>query len=316
MYKKLNNNSYFYDENLRIMQKKPNHFINLKGFAIVATFFSLWLSVFFDDRVEDILAYMLIFSFGILHGANDINLLKMSKSRAGRQRVFWRTLLYYVVFVMVSAVVFYLLPFLALLVFILFSAYHFGEQHWNAKIKRSHFGHQIFYTAYGFCILFLLFYSHSEMTSMIVKDITNFWLSTNYYRLGLLISMSIFVLLYAVLFKQINAKIHLELFYLGVFFIVFHTASLLWAFAIYFILWHSLPSLEDQIKLLYGSISKRNIYRYLKTSSVYWIVSLVGLAFFFLFFKESENSFVSIFFSFLAAITFPHVCVIARLNNS
>ncbi|MGY8916478.1 MAG: Brp/Blh family beta-carotene 15,15'-dioxygenase, partial [Flavobacteriales bacterium] len=95
----------------------------------------------------------------------------------------------------------------------------------------------------------------------------------------------------------------------------FKTASLLWSFAIYFILWHSLPSLVDQIRFLYGGVTKKNIILYLKTSFVYWAISVIGLALFFLFFGGDSDTFLSFFFSFLAAITFPHVLVMTRLNK-
>ena len=51
-------------------------FSDLDSWMLVATFFTLWLAVFFESRIEDFLAYLFIFSFGILHGANDIRLLQ------------------------------------------------------------------------------------------------------------------------------------------------------------------------------------------------------------------------------------------------
>lgn len=114
--------------------------------------------------------------------------------------------------------------------------------------------------------------------------------------------------------KQYQSYIK-EAFYLLVFYIVFKTASLLWAFTIYFVLWHSLPSLIDQILHLYGSLTKKNMWLYFKSSALNWIVSLLGLLILYLIFNHKEQLFLSVFFSFLAAITFPHVLVMTRLKK-
>ncbi len=107
-----------------------------------------------------------------------------------------------------------------------------------------------------------------------------------------------------------------EVFLLAVFFVVFHAASLLWAFAIYFVVWHSIPSLADQIRLLYGNINLQNGVRYIRSSAVYWVAALTTLALAFLYFRGNDFGFLPLFFSFLAAITFPHVLVITRLYKS
>ena len=91
------------------------------------------------------------------------------------------------------------------------------------------------------------------------------------------------------------------------------TASLIWAFAIYFILWHSIPSLIDQITLLYGKTTFRNGMRYLKNSALYWIAAMLSLVVAFFFLGDAEYGFLPLFFSFLAAITFPHVLVMGQL---
>jgi hypothetical protein len=44
------------------------------------------------------------------------------------------------------------------------------------------------------------------------------------------------------------------MFYLLLFTILFKSSSLIWGFAIYFVIWH-IPSIIDQIKFLNGSFS-------------------------------------------------------------
>ncbi|MGB5822100.1 MAG: Brp/Blh family beta-carotene 15,15'-dioxygenase [Saonia sp.] len=300
------------------MKKSDTNFTKLNSFILVSTFFFLWLAVYFEDRVEDIFAYTLIFSFGILHGSNDLKLLHTSPFNRRLGNGFFTISIYYLMFIGLSILFFHFFPDIALVWFILFSGYHFGEQHWISKIKELSVVAKVFFISYGLFILFLLFHAHWIEVSSIIQSITGFLPSFNYYSYPLWISAVVFVLSYLFLFKQkkASAAIVQEVFYLLVFYIIFNTASLIWAFAIYFVLWHSLPSLADQIKFLYGSVSKHNFIKYLKSSSIYWGISVLGLAVLFWTLKDSgETTFLPIFFSFLAAITFPHVVVISRLNG-
>ena len=298
------------------MKNREGYFANLNSGMLVATFFSLWLAVYFENNVENTLAYVLILSFGILHGANDIKLLQLSGKAEGKNYNYLRILIYYVVFVLAVAGLFYVLPELALLFFIVFSAYHFGEQHWADKFKAPSWEQILFYTAYGMLVLFLLFSAHIEEVTSIIQLITGTKLLPELYTMVLGVSGSIFVLLILKNIKQLRSQLFLELFYLLVFFIIFNTASLLWGFAIYFIIWHSIPSLSDQIVYLYGDFNKSNFLKYLKSSLIYWGVSVLSLIILFVFVDDSSVNFLPWLFSFLAAITFPHVLVISRLNRS
>jgi len=298
------------------MQNKEVDFTKLQAATLIATFFSLWLAVYFEHAVENLLAYILILSFGILHGANDIKLLQVEAKKKSKPYDFLRILAYYVFFVLSVAGLFYILPSIALGLFILFSAYHFGEQHWISKINGSSRYSIFLFTAYGLVILFLLFEAHSLEVSDIIFDISKVYINNTYYQIMLGISFIIFVLLFLVKYKQIQCNILLELFYLLVFFIIFNTASLLWAFAIFFILWHAIPSLGDQITYLYGDLSRKHFIKYLRTSVIYWLASVITLVLLFFFMEGSSQEFIPFLFSFLAAITFPHVLVISGLNKN
>ena len=73
--------------------------------------------------------YALILTFGIIHGANDILLLMKGKN-ADKKTVINKTLKYFSIVVLIC-LVFFNLPVISLLFFLLFSAYHFGEQQWT-----------------------------------------------------------------------------------------------------------------------------------------------------------------------------------------
>jgi hypothetical protein len=52
--------------------------------------------------------------------------------------------------------------------------------------------------------------------------------------------------------------------------------------------------------------------KYIKAALPYWLVSLVGIAVLFLIFKD-EKHFHSLFFAFIAAVTFPHAIVMLTM---
>ena len=67
---------------------------------------------------------------------------------------------------------------------------------------------------------------------------------------------------------------------------IFKVSSLIWGFAIYFILWHSIPSIINQVVYLKGEFNKKNFGSYIKTAFAYWLVSLIGIAVLYLLFKD------------------------------
>jgi Brp/Blh family beta-carotene 15,15'-monooxygenase len=106
-----------------------------------------------------------------------------------------------------------------------------------------------------------------------------------------------------------------EVFYLIILYLLFQTASLLWGFAIYFILWHSIPSIYNQIIFLNGEVSKASVKKYLLNSLIYWIGALVFLAVLYYFLKDYTSLFLSTIIAFLGGITFPHVFVMNQLHK-
>ncbi len=297
------------------MKKSNIQNIDLANFTIVTTFLSLWLAIYFEEAIENILAYILILTFGILHGANDIKLLQKANKKINTKQGFLITLVYYTLFVLGSGLLFLFIPTVALAAFVLFSGYHFGEQHWVSKIKVPSVLNAIFLSAYGIFILFLIFSAHGTEVSLIIEQICGFNIPIDYYSYGVLSTGIITCLFGAISYtrKKIRFNVVKQLFFILVLTIVFYSSSLLLAFAIYFILWHSLPSMVDQIKYLHGTVNISNINKYVVSSFPYWLISVLGMGIMLFLFKDNLSTSLAFFFSFLAAITFPHVLVINRL---
>ena len=285
------------------------------SFLIVASFLGLWLKSFFNENTQTYVGFILIFSFGILHGANDLLLIGRTQSI---EKVIYTTkiLLYYCIVVILGAALFYFIPAIALALFILVSGYHFGQQHWQLDSKKgSNWFEFLFQLSYGLLILALLFVCHQEDVQRIMLDITGFIISskliTTFFYLSVICTLSTGFIIFRNA-KQVKRALEIELLLLMVLAVLFQTSTLIWGFALYFIIWHSIPSIKDQIDFLYGSFTWQNFKQYFKSAAVYWLVSLIGIALLYSLFNK-QHYFDALFFAFLAAITFPHVWVIVQM---
>lgn len=285
--------------------------------AIILSFFGLWLTSFLSIENQIFTGFSLILTFGILHGGNDIMIAKNILLQK-RDYSFAKILTFYILIIVFSALLFYLFPFLILFLFILVSGYHFGEQQLRFLNKeKNKIIIESIQLLHGLLILFFLFEFHCKQVRDIIFDITSVEITPNYitYSLyGMLTLFSIGCIYLYLNFKHLIRILFKELFFLLVFVIIFKVSSLIWGFTIYFILWHSLPSIIDQITFLFGDYSKVNFIKYIKAAALYWIVSLIGLGAFYFFLNEIKH-FNALFFVFLAAITFPHVLVIILMQN-
>ena len=99
-------------------------------------------------------------------------------------------------------------------------------------------------------------------------------------------------------------------------FLVFFTYELLPAFAIYFVFFHSIPSIIEQSDYLFGHSAKtKNFKKFFFKGAIYWLLAIVFMITMYLVFRNNVDFSLAIFFSFLAAITFPHVLVIYKMKS-
>ena len=289
--------------------------IKIYNIAIILSFAGLWITSMFPGQFETFFGFVLIFSFGILHGSNDILLID-SLSKDKLRYTYIRVLTTYLLTVFLAVVIFYILPVFALGLFILFSAFHFGEQHWeHRKLLISKPILNLFYFSYGMLVLQLLFILNPKDVLEVVAAITSLSITYQFILSSLIATLILFsILSIAVWFRSLTfRKILLqEVFYLVVFAIVFKVSTLIWGFTIYFILWHSIPSLYEQVNFIYSTFNKSTILKYCKNAFPYWIISLIGILIVYLFFKD-HTMFYAMFFSFIAAVTFPHALVINKM---
>lgn len=285
------------------------------SFSIVMSFLGLWIKNFMSHDLQTIVGFLLVFSFGILHGANDLMLIQKTLPNKKNNTTI-QILALYLFFVGLGILLFYLFPFFSLLLFILVSGYHFGEQHWQLDCPDRKKRFLVFFqTAYGLLVLSILFLFHPLEVDQIIFNISDWnipfdWL--RYFFYGTVFATLLGgIILYVSKIKW-KKPLFQELILFLVFSILFKTSSLIWGFALYFVIWHSIPSMLDQIQFLHGSVSIQKCWLYLKSGFLIWLISIIGILTLYYFFNQ-HYFFEALFFSFLAAITFPHVWVIIQM---
>lgn len=287
---------------------------DMKNWILIGTFFGLWLSTNFSDQFQSILAYILIATVGILHGTNDINIIRSESEKTEDSVFFWKVLLLYIALILVILVIFVFYPFFALILFVVFSGFHFGEQHLQQKLVQTTRWSKVLFMVYGTTILFLIFYVQADEVIPIISELTAFEWQKSFFGIGLAVLLTISLTGFIALRKILDIHIVKELFYLLILYVVFNTATLIWGFCIYFVLWHSIPSIHDQMLVLYGKTDRSSLARYLKECWPYWCVSVVGLAVVYFWFQENNLPLMNALIYLLASITIPHILVMSRLD--
>ena len=290
---------------LVILKKYRLHFFSTLIFLVLNTILSV--------ENQSIISFILIFSFGLVHGANDIQLIQ-KKTLDYSVQFFSYSILLYIFIVIVGILIFFFVPKFGLLFFILFSSFHFGEQHLGMYDIKSKYLiiKSILYISYGSTILGLLFSLQWLDTHVIIYEISELFISKKIMELFFYSGFSVFFII-SLSYKNLRKFLWIEtvlLIFLGFF---FSKASLLLSFSIYFVFWHSIPSILDQLNFLYEKDNSGKI-KYLLSSMPYWIMSIVGLFGFYFYFHTKPDTFLPLFFSFLAAITFPHTIVMGWLK--
>ena len=287
---------------------------NYQNFMIFFTFFLFWISIQFGEVVEDFLAYILVISIGIIHGANDLLILS---TKDKKNKSFIKNLTIYISIILFCVLIYLFSPFIAILLFVLLSAYHFGEEHLGHKIMMNSVFNSIYFLAYGLFIFSLLFYQSLPDVDKIMLELTD----TSFTKLQVeitLITCAILLFLgsfYLIVIKKRDLKMYLkELFYLVLLFLVFNTSSLILGFAIYFIFWHSIPSIIHQVEFISGNLNKKNILFYIKKAMIYWGISLFGLVILYHLVPQIEL-FSTVVFVILFAVTAPHTWVMHKMKN-
>lgn len=284
---------------------------------IVVFVISIALSYLLPVIYQDILGFILILSIGVIHGANDLLIIKKyTRKNSLKSQISY--FLFYLGLVFLGFVFFYLFPSIALLSFVLVSIYHFGEQHWEVNTSNTDFINikRIYpIILHGLVFFVIVFMNNINIVNDVLLSFNTISLNYTYLRILLIVLFLIYMSL-LLLSKSIRGYFADEFIFFILLFLLTLNSSLIFGFSIYFIFFHSVLSIKDQVKYIYGDDNSQYIKKYLISALPYFILALLFLIGSYLFIDFESLDILPIMFTFLAAITFPHVIVIEKMYSS
>ncbi len=277
---------------------------------------SIGISFLLPVIYQDILGFILILSIGIIHGANDLLIIK----KYTRKNNLYSQISYFLSYlglVFLGFLFFYLFPSIALLSFVLVSIYHFGEQHWVANISNTNIVKiKKLYPIilHGLIFFVIVFMNNINIVNNVLLSFNTIYLNYSSLRI-LLIILFLLYMIFLLSSKSMRGYFLGEFVFFILLFFLTLNSSLIYGFSIYFIFFHSLLSINDQVKYIYGDDSLGFIKKYLISALPYFILSILFLIGFYFFIDFESLNIIPIMFTFLAAITFPHVFVIEKMYS-
>jgi len=275
------------------------------------------VSYLLSANYQDLIGFTLVLSIGLIHGANDLLIIKKNSKFTSNYSQF-RPFFTYIGVVILGFTLFYFFPSFALVAFIIVSIYHFGEQHLEAiPITRSLKNNYRFISivSHGIILFTIIFMNNINTVDNVFLSFKINFLNSSTLNI-ILITASIVYMSTLVINKYLTSFIFSEILFFVLFYFLSLSSTLILCFSVYFIFFHSILSIKDQVKYIYGSNDSNSLKRYLLNSMPYFILAIIFLILFYNYTEIDDNDLLPIIFTFLAAITFPHVIVIEKMYRS
>lgn len=251
--------------------------------------------------VEFLLFGIILITVGIPHGGIDHLIHNPEIDRVGLIKF----ILGYLVLMLIYGLIWWFLPKLALLAFLLMSAYHFGQSHFIGKpVPRK----LIFLTMLfkgGFFLCVILFGSW-EMTQSIIQPILEISIS-----MPIQLFLILFFLISSIstqLISGLNLSVEDWMEYLILSPLLFFSPLLI-SFIVYFGFWHALPSMAEEFRFLKTKPAFDNLKKFGIQLLPFSLISLFGIAVLLVIGLNylEENQLFLLFFALISLISFPHI---------
>lgn len=306
-------------------------FLNHKAWVSCVTVGVILLTFVAPQAAADYgghLAMIFILLLGIPHGATDHILfrhIKKDYDKGWLSRFFAR----YFLLMGMLALTWWVLPGLALMIFLAISAYHFGQSQWH-HLKTDKNVKYLVYLTWGTSVLAApLLWNYTE-TAPIVAQLIGFEISldASYQSfIPLFIIAIVFLLTITLYAKNVitSRKLIEEWAVLLLLSGLFYTTSLLVGFAVYFVFWHSIDSVKDQITQLRKLHSNYTFKKYLQQVTPFTLIAFgsIGLFAWLSPAPLMSSIWISQFFILISIVTLPHSLLMdsfleeeARTNTS
>ncbi|MEQ8704812.1 MAG: Brp/Blh family beta-carotene 15,15'-dioxygenase [Phaeodactylibacter sp.] len=297
----------------------PILYRSIQGIAFAAVLISLlipgWLS-----NVQLIIALGMILLIGIPHGATDYLIFQQLSRPLWGSRELTRFYVNYILLMAGFALLWWLFPVVALLVFLGISIYHFGQSNWNYVAFESKAEGAGTHLLWGSFVLFVPILWHYEAAAPIISNIMSAPAPyiTEPWREAVsivLLVLNLWLCVYYYVQSRITRKEFMDevvnLFALALLLI---NLPLLLGFAIYFVCWHSLSSMMDQIRFFRRQVRSYSISQYIRNALPLSLAAIGSLAIFALVQIKMDISLnIGMVFVFISVVTLPHMILIDQL---
>jgi len=297
--------------------------IKLRFYLILFAFLLFLIdSVFIlNNNTQISFLIIVLILFGVPHGALDLYIDQHLHKSNNNQKIF---LLKYIANIIAYALVWYFFPVAALIIFILITAYHFGEMDWLGKSENLI--QKLAYSIIGLLwILFLLSKNiHFALQIFIRMERSAFnenqWLALAHtiYPLTLIGLAAIYFVLFffKTHFFSTNKYYYYSILQQGIL-IAFAFFMPLWlCFAFYFGFWHSLLSF-DKIRITFNMPNDFNGWKHLLIKAAPFSImawfGFIYITFLTLNSKDASGIFTLLFIS-LSVLALPHLQIFTKVK--
>ncbi len=296
-------------------------------FQSAIAFLAVFLSIVAPDftlNTRYLVLALVILLVGMPHGAIDhIISEKLGKWEGDSGKKIW-FYSWYVGLVGLYSLLWVFFPLFSFALFMVITWYHFGQ----ADTERYDLGGWkkiVMHFSRGFTIVGLIAYGDVDYASGVIESITNFslisfteqFIST---KLTAYIIASFYPVCFLIIaiFNSFSAKEFISSFLDAISVsVLFLFADPVWAFSIYFGLWHSYNHVRVMLNYLNVNGDKLNFGWFYKESFIYSLLSYLGI----LFVYNLTNAFgqeeylVSLLFAAISVLTLPHMLVVEKLYS-
>jgi Brp/Blh family beta-carotene 15,15'-monooxygenase len=295
-----------------VKQNARVHILWVLALAILFLFLQL-LGLRIPIPVQNWILILGILLGGIPHGAIDHIIRKEENRLDGKPFNLFRFYFQYLAAMGFYALIWYYFPVFSLILFILITAWHFGETDLFIDSYPNQFIRSGFYMIYGlWVILFLLFSHEKEVVDILhtlniqslnqINQILLGFQDWNYWVL-IIIGLLLWVL-NGVLLRNWSSNLLLQLGFL----FILSFLSLAISFTLYFTAWHSLRSLNEIAHFLKKGISMKEFLSLFLPNTLLALLFLGGLYYYWI--KSFPmGSFILLVFILLSLLTLPHFLI-------
>jgi hypothetical protein len=297
--------------------------IKLRLYLILFAFFLFLINSVFvlnnSTQISFLIAVLIL--FGVPHGALDLYIDQHLHKSESNQKIF---LLKYIANIIAYALVWYFFPLAALVIFILITAYHFGEIDWLGKTDNVI--QKMAYSVIGLLWILLLLSKNINFALQIFIRMErsafdeNQWtvLASKIYPITLIGLALVYIILF--FFKAhffSKNKYYYYLILQQAILIIFALYMPLWlCFAFYFGFWHSLLSF-DKIRITFDMpnniIGWKNLLIKAAPFSIMAWFGFLYITFLTLNSKDASGIFTLLFIS-LSVLALPHLQIFTKIK--